>query len=119
MAEQLHMFDGRPPLRQVGARKKRKPRADRPSIQVRFETFHAENPQVFDAMLALARGHIAKGSRRIGVKALWESLREYLHVTKIGTYKLDNSLTALYARKLIETDPSLASVIETRRRKAT
>lgn len=90
----------------------------RASIEARFELFHAENPHVLAEMLKLARHKVRAGYKRIGAKALWEELRNYIRVHALGNYKLDNSLTALYARKLIELEPALASVIETRRRKS-
>jgi hypothetical protein len=96
----------------------RAPRVDREaSLQERFETFHAANPHVLENMRALAIGKLRAGVTRIGAKALWEQLREYLRINKFGNYKLDNSLTALYARKLVEIEPVLAPVIELRRRK--
>lgn len=95
----------------------RPPIDTRPSIEVRFEEFDKANPHVLVEMLRLARIKLAAGARRIGAKALWEELRESIRVRALGNWKLDNSLTALYARKLIELDGSLAGVIETRKRK--
>ena len=87
------------------------------TIDQRFEAFHAENPHVLDEMLKLARKELAKGTRRIGAKALWEDLRSWLKTTG-QPYKLNNSYTALYARKLVEIEPALDGVIEFRRRKS-
>ena len=112
---QLEMFrkaeGGKPP------KAVRKHGLVRPSISERFETFLAGNPHVMPAMLKLARAKLERGARRIGAKQLWENLREYLKVTKEGNYKLDNSYTALAARRLLELDPRLEGVIETRKRK--
>lgn len=94
------------------------PARERPTIEARFELFHAENPHVLVEMMKLARIALTLGQKRVGAKALWEELRTHIRVNKLGNYKLDNSLTALYARKLIELEPALASVIETRQRKA-
>lgn len=94
-----------------------KPTTKRLTIEERFSLFNAQNPHVLQEMLRLARQKLEHGETRIGAKALWEQLRESIRVNKLGTYKLDNSLTALYARALIEIDARLASVIETRRRK--
>jgi hypothetical protein len=103
---------------QKDAKAPRNPRPDRPSIEARFELFHAENPHVLAEMLALARARVAAGAKRVGAKELWEALRTHIRVNKLGNYKLDNSLTSIYSRKLIEVEPSLASVIETRKRTA-
>jgi len=87
------------------------------TIEERFTAFDQANPHVFAEMLRLARARLARGEKRIGVKALWEELRSWLQVTGAGDYKLNNTYTALYSRKLIESDPTLAHVIEVRRRK--
>lgn len=90
----------------------------RPSIEERFRVFHAANPHVLDEMLRLAREHLDRGATRLGCKALWEQLRESIRVCKLGDWRLDNSLTAMYARALLEAEPRLVGVIEIRRRKA-
>lgn len=86
-------------------------------LDVAFETFLVSNPHVMPAMLSLARAKLAAGYKRIGAKALWEDLREHLRAHKLGQWKLNNSFTALAARRLIELEPALAGVIEVRRRK--
>lgn len=106
--------------------------ASRPSVDQRFAEFHSKNPHVADEMLRLARARVDRGEKRISVKALWEELRVSLTVTEASgcgpfestdgklapsPYKLDNSLTALYARTIIRMDPRLADVIEVRRRR--
>jgi hypothetical protein len=88
------------------------------TLEQRFEAFDAANPHVLEEMLRLARAELRAGETRIGVKALWELLREAIRVRKLGNWKLNNSFTALYARRLIELEPALAGVIETRRRKS-
>jgi hypothetical protein len=94
------------------------PPKQRPSITERFEAFHAANPHVLEEMLRLARQHVAEGATRIGAKQLWEELRLSLRVNKLGEYRLDNSLTSLYARAIVEADPTLAPMFELRTRRA-
>lgn len=91
----------------------------RPSIDERFAAFDAANPHVLVELLRLARYKVTIGLRRISAKLLWEEARVSIRTNRLGEYKLDNSLTASYARKLIELEPSLAGVIELRRRKGT
>jgi hypothetical protein len=139
MAEQLDIF-GAPPRDTdrthnyrctACGRKGHNERRCPDSIDARFAAFHQANPRVFDEMLRLARGKVAAGATRIGVKALWEELRVSLAKRELAydsdfeqppgggpVFKLNNSHTSLYARKLIEHDPSLAAVIELRTRKA-
>lgn len=95
----------------------RRLRSDRPTIEARFDAFHRANPHVMEELLRLAREDLAAGKRRIGVKALYERCRESLRVNKLGNYKLDNSLTASYARALLNAEPMLVGVIEVRRRR--
>lgn len=114
MSAQLDMF-GAPAA--PAPREKIAP-AKKPTIEERFGSFVLANPHVMPAMLELARERLAHGNTRIGAKALWEELRQHLRVNQIGEWRLDNSYTALAARRLIELEPALADVIETRKRKA-
>jgi hypothetical protein len=90
----------------------------RPTIEQRFASFHAVNPHVMAEMLRLARCHLDNGATRIGAKQLWEELRLSIRVRKLGEWRLDNSLVSLYSRALLEMEPRLVGVIETRKRKA-
>lgn len=97
----------------------------RPSIEARYQSFHLANPHVFDEMLRLARARLDAGERRIGAKDLWEALRRSLFTeahefhprSNRPTYKLDNSLVALYSRAIIAAEPRLVGVIEIRKTK--
>jgi len=115
---QLDMWNTVVPPRRDDDRAKKAKRTSRPSIDARFAAFTQTNPHVMVEMLRLARAHLVAGAKRIGAKALWEELRQSLRVQKLGDWKLDNSFTALAARRLIELEPALASVIEIRRRKS-
>ena len=53
------------------------------TIQERFEAFHAINPWIFDALVALARDAHARG-RRYGIGALFERLRWEYDATTEG-----------------------------------
>ncbi len=97
----------------------------RPTLEQRFQLFHKENPHVFARMLELARARLDRGERWISVKALWEELRASLAKRELAydadyepEFKLNNNHTAFYARVLVETEPRLIGVIETRRRKS-
>lgn len=106
MTPQLDMFDGASPP------------ARKPTITEAFEAFHTANPHVFEEMRRLALARVARGERRVGAKALWEELRESIRVRKLGNWKLNNSYTAMYARKLLDAEPALVGKIELRQRKA-
>lgn len=93
-------------------------RMQRPTIEARFETFCIEHPVVLTEMLRLARARLDRGETYISSKALWEECRVSLRVAKNDGYKLNNDFTACMARRLIELEPRLSSVIELRRRKS-
>ena len=85
------------------------------TIQERFEAFHAANPWVAQAIIALAESAKAHGERRVGMKALFERLRwSYNRATVGDRWKLNNSLTSRYARYVAEVRPDLADLFETR-----
>ena len=86
-------------------------------IERKFADFHAKNPHILAELERRAIRLLQVGARRIGVKAIWESLRyDALIRTDTREWKLNNSYTASYARLLIDRNPQLADVIETRRR---
>lgn len=114
----LSLLDWRPPAPTTDRVSVPRRPAREVSIDERFAAFHKEHPIVFTRMLEMARADLAAGKRRLGVKALWERLRETLHIEHGGQYKLNNSYTSRFADLLITTDPRLAEVIEVRRRKA-
>ncbi|MGW0711740.1 hypothetical protein ACWD4G_38280 [Streptomyces sp. NPDC002643] len=86
----------------------------RPTLTDRFLAFDAEHPYVYRVLERLTADGIAAGATRVGLKALFEDLRWQLPV---GVRGLNNFLTALYARKLIEDHPQWASAFELRRRR--
>lgn len=82
-----------------------------------FERFHRENPHVYEQLKRLAFKLKNRGVRRWGCKALYEVLRYEAAVqtsAPAGSYKLNNSFTAYYARLLMEQEPDLAGFFETR-----
>lgn len=91
----------------------------RQTIEERFYRFHQANPHVWAELWQLAQEYKASGARRIGVKALWEQLRERLRVKyPDGGYKLNNDFTGSFARALVQADPQLADLIELRQRRS-
>ena len=89
-----------------------------PSLEDRFRLFHAANPHVYTALVTLTRRLVERGRTRVGMKMLFEVLRyEYAMTTDDPTsdYKLNNSYTSRYARLIMDTEPDLAGVYDTRR----
>ena len=89
------------------------------TIGERFEAFHAANPWVLQALIALAENARAHGETRVGVKALFERLRwSYNRATTGDVWRLNNSYTSRYARLIAEQRPDLAPMIQTRKLRA-
>jgi hypothetical protein len=88
-----------------------------PSTQDRFETFHAANPQVYKALVTLARKAKARGKTRVGIKALVEVVRWELSLETAGDFefKVNNSHAPHFARLIMAQEPDLAGIFETRR----
>lgn len=87
------------------------------TIEQSFRAFHAANPHVYDRLVELARKWRAKrGSDRLGIGMLFERLRWDLAMQTTGEpLKLNNNYRALYARKIMRSEPDLANIFETRR----
>ena len=90
------------------------------SIQERFERFHAENPHVYAGLRRLALAARERGVERIGIEMLYSVLR-WEHTLKTNDpagFKLNDHYTSRYARLLMEREPALAGLFETRELKA-
>lgn len=95
------------------------PEFEPPTLQERFDAFHADNPWVYDRLRSLALDMVDKGHQHIGIGMLWEVLRwQTLTAAKVavghGQPKLNNDYRSRYARLLMEREPRLANVFETR-----
>lgn len=80
-----------------------------------FEDFHRDNPHVYAELRRLALELVDAGATRVGMKMLFEVLRWSQMRTTGEDFKLNNDLTAPYARLLMDREPRLAGVFETRR----
>lgn len=73
------------------------------SIQAAFDKFHAENPEVFEAMITYARALRRAGHERLSIALLAERVRwDRLISTTGDQYKLNNNFKAVYVRLLDE-----------------
>lgn len=62
---------------------------------------------------------MAAGEARLSINMLFEVMRYHRKLQTAGDdYLLNNDYRALYARMLMEREPELAGLFETRRRKA-
>jgi hypothetical protein len=87
------------------------------TIAARFERFHADNPHVYESIVATVQRLWRRGIRRYSINGIYEVLR-YQHAmqTKGDTFKLNNDFRALYARRVMEEYPQFRGFFETRER---
>lgn len=88
------------------------------SIEASFEAFHEANPWVYRALVELARDMHDRGRGRVGMKMLFEVLR-WQHalatVDPSSEFKLNNNYHSRYARLIMDNEPDLAGLFETRK----
>lgn len=93
--------------------------AEGKTIEERFRDFDSKNPQVFMNILVLARARVRAG-RRLSMKGIFEDLREaWQKVDTKSDYRLDNTWTSFYSRKLTREYPEFIGLIEQRKNKET
>lgn len=89
------------------------------TLQERFEAFAKANPHVYVELRRRALTLARRGVKRVGVKALVESMRYDAAVSRGDDgYALNNSLTSRFARMLVDSEPELAGLIELRELKS-
>jgi hypothetical protein len=82
-----------------------------------FSRFHADNPEIYDELVRLARETKGRGFRRLGIRMFWEVTRwNRMMRTDVpeGAYKMNDNYTSRYARLIMEREPDLLDVFETR-----
>jgi len=86
------------------------------SLAERFRAYHAAHPEVYAALVRLARQWVARtGQHRIGIAALYERARWELAIQTGESPSLNNSFRAFYARLIMAQESDLADLFETRR----
>lgn len=86
-------------------------------IEIRFREFHRDHPQVYRALVRLAREWMSAGHAKLGIATLFEKLRWEWHVAGLmdrDGYKLNNNYRAQYARLIMAQEPDLDGLFETR-----
>lgn len=79
-----------------------------------FTTYHENHPDLYDALEAFALEAHAQGRKRLGMKMLVERVRWYTTVERRGEFKINNSASPHYARKLVQDHPELDGMFELR-----
>ena len=97
-----------------------KPEPSASRIYKRFEKFHAENPEVYNNLVRLAREFRRKGSnhnRKMGIGMLYEVLRwNFFMNVEAGEekYQFSNDFRAPYARLIMDQEPDLQDAFNLR-----
>lgn len=87
------------------------------TIEQKFKEYHQANPHVYERLRAMALQARARGREKIGIGMLYEVLRwEHAMATTdpSSEFKLDNNYKPYYARLIMQSDPRLAGIFETR-----
>lgn len=92
---------------------------ERPTLEQRFWAFHADNPHVYAELVKRAREWKSRhGHRKLAIATIFEVVRWFHYMQTAdanGEWKLNNDYRSLYARLIMEREPDLAGVFETRR----
>ncbi len=88
-----------------------------PSIESRFEAFHARHPDVYASLVTLAyQAHVNRN--RIGIGMLFEVLRWEWTIAGLPDdaeeFKLNNNYRSRYARLIMAEHPDLDGLFELR-----
>lgn len=89
---------------------------EKDEIQIAFEKFHADNPNVYTMLVKLARQVKESGRKRYGIEMLFARLRWHydFEVKSEEEFKLNNNFTSRYARLLMEQENDLEGVFSVR-----
>jgi hypothetical protein len=93
----------------------------KPTIQERFDIFHATNPHVYRMLLEKAEQIRQRGWTKASIQMLIEVLRWSRMMTdrpENEEFKIPNEFAACYSRLLIRLNPELDGFFELRRRTA-
>ena len=89
-----------------------------PSIDSRFQAFHARHPDVYEYLVSFAYQAIDAGRTRIGIGMLFEVLRWEWTITGLPDdaelWKLNNNYRSRYARLIMADHPELDGLFEVR-----
>ena len=85
------------------------------TIPEQYEQHRREHPEFYDLIVKLARDIKARGYDHYGIKALFEVARYHYQIERgEGEWKINNNLTAYYAREIMAREPDLRGFFETR-----
>jgi hypothetical protein len=86
-------------------------------IQEQFERFDQAHPEMYEAFRAIADDLLRRGRRHYGSKAIFEMIRYHRLLSGQDDnepFKINNSYSSRYARKLIDEDERFRDFFELR-----
>ena len=85
-----------------------------------FELFHERNPQVYEHLRHLALDAVRRGKRKFGFRCIWEITRWELSYGVEGDsmFVMNDHSCPYYARLLMEREPELRGIFNTRELRA-
>lgn len=111
IAERAERLDGLGITRRI-------PRQSKPSIQEQFEEYHAENPEVYELLVVLARDVKRRGYSKYSMKAVYERARWHMNIDKGDSeFKLNNNYHSRYARLIMEQEPDMKGFFKVREKR--
>ncbi len=86
------------------------------TIQQKFQIYHEQNPNVYEAFKKYAFAAINGGRKKYSAKSILERVRWHLNFEIVGdeTYKNNNNYTSRYARLFIQDYPEHKDFFEFR-----
>jgi hypothetical protein len=85
-------------------------------IQVRFDKFHHDHPEVYTKLVSLAREMRAIGKKDYPIRRLYFALRWYFEIETTGhSFRLYNNFAPLYAVLIMAREPDLKGIFDPRR----
>ena len=87
-----------------------------PEDWAKFHEYHEQHPQVWEAFKAECFRLRAAGVARCGVKGIMEDLRRdpQLQREASSAFKINNTLTAMYARYIVQEHPEFKTFFKFR-----
>ena len=83
----------------------------------RFREFHRDHPEIYRELMQLVRQALLRGQKKIGIKMLWEVMR-WNRFLRNEKYELNKNFHSRYARLIMQKEPGLAGIFDTRELKS-
>lgn len=83
-------------------------------VEAAFNTYHANNPRVYDLFRDYCHRVRRSGRTHYGAKAIMERIRWELEIERGDDFKVNNNYASCYARLLAMNEPEFSSFFETR-----